>query len=113
MTDAVHTINPICWASHSIRSILPLVSVALTSTVLAVFGGEINNSFKTLVKKRPFIVRVCAFVALVAFGYGALNLAISHLLSQVLARADDLWLAPVVIVAFFAVGVLAEHKRQI
>jgi hypothetical protein len=51
------TTNPIIWASQSIRPFLPHISVAITSTVLAVF---VSN-----------IVRVLAFVALVTFGYGA------------------------------------------
>jgi hypothetical protein len=107
------TANPIIWASQSIRPFLPHVSVAITSSVLAVFGSQINGCFKASIKKRPFIVRVSAFVALVTFGYGALNLFLAHLVSRMLMNTRDLWLAPVVVGVFIGIGVLAEEKRQI
>lgn len=114
MIDAIHTsANPIVWASQSIRPILPQVAIAITSTLLAVFGGAINGWFKLLIRKRHFIVRVAAFVLLVAFGYGALNLVLAHLLSQMLVKTDDLWLAPVILVVFIIIGIMAEEKRQI
>ena len=106
-------VNPITWASQSIRPVLPHVSVAFTSTILAVFGSEINGLVKRLIRRRTFIIRVSAFVALVTFGYGALNLVIAHLVSQMLMGTDDLWLFPVVVSVFIAIGVLAESRKQI
>lgn len=114
MIDVIHTsANPIVWASQSIRPLVPQVAIAITSTFLALFGGAINGWFKYVIKRHHFIVRVSAFVMLVAFGYGALNLALAHLLSQMLIKTDDLWLAPVVLAVFIAIGVMAEEKRQI
>lgn len=114
MIDAAHaTGNPILWTSQWIRHFLPQVSLAITSTVLAVFGGEINCWVKSLIKRRPFLVRVSVFVLLVTFGYGALNIAISHLVSRILMKTDDLFLAPIVVVLFIIIGVIAEEKRQI
>jgi Protein of unknown function (DUF3392) len=106
-------VNPITCASQSIRPILPHVSVAFTSTILAVFGSEINGVVKRLIRRQTFIIRVSAFVALVTFGYGALNLVIAHLVSQMLMGADDLWLFPIVALVFIGIGVLAESRRQI
>ena len=106
-------VNPITWASQSIRPVLPHVSVAFTSTILAVFGSEINGLVKRLIRRRTFIIRVSAFVALVTFGYGALNLVIAHLVSQMLMGTDDLWLCPVVVSVFIGIGVLAESRKQI
>lgn len=105
--------NPVRWVSQSIRPILPQISIAMTSTVLAIFGGEINDWFKAAIKRHHFVIRVTAFVLLVAFGYGALNLAVSHLLSKALMQADDLWLSPVILGVFVGLGVLAEERRQI
>ena len=101
------------WASQSIRPVLPYVSVAFTSTILAVFGSEINGLVKRLIRRRTFIIRVSAFVALVTFGYGALNLILAHMISQMLMGADDLWLFPIVASVFIAIGVLAESRKQI
>lgn len=50
---------------------------------------------------------------LVAFGYGALNLVLAHLLSQMLITTDDLWLSPIILVVFIGIGLLAEEQRQI
>ena len=105
--------NPMTRASQSIRPVLPYVSVAFTSTILAVFGSEINGVVKRLVRRRTFVIRVSAFVALVTFGYGALNLALAHLISQMLMGANDLWLCPVVVSVFIGIGVLAESRKQI
>lgn len=114
MIDVTHiTANPIVWASQSIRPILPHVALAITSTLLAVFGGAINSWFKLAVKRYPFMVRVFAFVMLVAFGYGALNLALAHLLSRMLIKTDDFLLSPLVFVVFVGLGLLAEEQRQI
>ncbi len=110
---AYSTANPIRWVSQLIRPILPQVSLAMTSTVLAVFGSDINGWFKALIKKRHFFIRVTAFVLLVAFGYGALNLVVSHLVSQMLMKTDDAWLSPAVLGVFIGLGVLAEERRQI
>ena len=105
--------NPMTWASQSIRPVLPYVSVAFTSTIVAVFGSESNGVVKRLIRRRTFVIRVSAFVALVTFGYGALNLVIAHLVSQMLMGTDDLWLCPVVVSVFIGIGVLAESRKQI
>ena len=95
------------------RPVLPQISIAMTSTALAIYGSEINKWFKMVVRKQPFVVRVLAFVMLVAFGYGLLNLALAHLVSRLLARTDDLWLSPSVLLVFIVIGVIAEERRQI
>jgi uncharacterized membrane protein len=114
MIEVTHiTANPIVWASQSIRPVIPQVSIAITSSLLAVFGGAINGWFKLAIKRYHFIVRVFAFVMLVAFGYGALNLALAHLLSQLLITTDDFWLSSIILVVFMGIGLLAEEQRQI
>ena len=105
--------NPIIWTSQSIRPVLPQISIAITSTVLAIYGSDINKRFKSAIRKQVFVVRVFAFVMLVAFGYGLLNLALARLVSRLLMRSDDLWLSPMVLLIFIAIGVIAEERRQI
>lgn len=114
MIDVIHhSANPIVWASQSIRPVLPQVAIAITSSLLAVSGSLINGWFKSLIKSYHFIVRVIAFVMLVAFGYGALNLALAHLLSLILIQTNDFWLSPLVLAIFICIGLAAEEKRQI
>ena len=113
MDPSQTTLNPITWTSHFIRPYLPQISIAITSSILALFGSEINGWFKAIIRKRPFLIRVGAFVMLVAFGYGALNLFCAHLVSRILAQASDSLLAPVILAVFVIIGWLAEEKRQI
>lgn len=89
------------------------IALAISSTLLAIYGTAINGWVKEQVAQYHFIVRVLAFVLLVAFGYGAANLAISHLLARMLARIDDLYLFPLVLLAFLGIGTLAEHEKHI
>ena len=104
---------PLIAASTALRPHLSQITLAFSATLLAIFGNDINGSVKDLVKDSPFPVRLLVFILLVAFGYGALTLAISHFLAYVLAGTDNLWLSPIVVAAFVLVGFLAEHKKHI
>jgi hypothetical protein len=53
------------------------------------------------------------FILLVAFGYGAASLVISHFLAGLLMRVDSLHLAGIVFFAFVLIGALAEHKGHV
>jgi hypothetical protein len=99
--------------SEALRPHLFQIAIALSATVLAIFGNDINRAVKRLVNKHPFVVRAIVFVLLVAFAYGAATLYLSSLLARGLAWLDDRSLAAVVIVAFVLVGILAEQKGHI
>jgi hypothetical protein len=100
-------------ASELIRPHLSQVAMAVAATLLAIFGSDINRSVKRLVKQWPLVVRVLVFVVLVAFGYGAAGLLVSHLLMQILMQVDNRYLALLVVAAFFLIAVLAEHKGHV
>jgi hypothetical protein len=53
------------------------------------------------------------FVLLCAFGYGALSIYAAKFVKMLLGQLDNLWLAPVIVVSFLVIGLLAEHKRKI
>jgi hypothetical protein len=99
--------------SESLRPHLSSVVMTWSVTLLAIFGDDINSRFKRLVIARPFPIRVVAFVLLVASGYGAASLLISHYLASVLMLLDSHYLGAVIIVAFVLLGILAEHKGHI
>lgn len=100
-------------ASQGTRPYLTQVALAISSTLLAIYGGDINGWFKDLVKGYPFVLRVLAFVLLVAFGYGALGLAMAHFLAVLLGMLANVILAPVICLVFLLIGLLAEEKRHI
>ena len=99
--------------SGAMRPHLANVALAISATLLAIFGSDINGGIKELIKNWHFLVRLAVFVLLVAFGYGALSLAFAHVLARLLGQIDDLYLAPVVVVTFILIGALAEHRRRI
>lgn len=100
-------------ASRGMRPYLPQVALAITSTVLAIYGGDINKAVKDAVKSYPFIARLAVFVMLVAFGYGAINLLVSHWLAQLMGLFGNFWLMPITVTVFLLLGLLAEEKNQI
>ena len=99
--------------SEALRPHLSALAITLSATLLAIFGNDINSRVKRQVIRYPFPVRVAAFILLVAFGYGAASLVISHYVASLLMQLDSHYLAGVVGVAFILLGVLAEHKGHI
>jgi hypothetical protein len=99
--------------SQFMRGYLPQISVAMIATVLALYGGYINDAVKSLLKSHHFIIRFVVFVLLCAFGYGALSIYAAKVVKMLLSQIHDLWLAPVIVVSFIVIGLLAEHKRKI
>jgi len=105
--------NLLVMLSEEMRPHLSKIAVAIALTMLAIWGNDINRRVKRLVNNWPFIVRVLVFVLLVAFGYGAASLAISHFLGNFLMLLDSRFLGIFVISIFVLIGVLAEHKGHI
>ena len=106
-------VKPLTLASSALRPHLSNIMFAYSATLLAIFGGNINGLVRDWVKHLNFLIRLLAFIALVAFGYGALTLFLSHLMVQCIAKIDDVFLSPILILAFILLGVLAEEKRHI
>ena len=100
-------------ASKAMRPYLPQISVAISATCFAIYGGDVHEWIKGCVKGYHFLLRLLAFVFLAAFGYGALSLALAHFLGLLLTAMSDVLLAPALVVALVAIGILAEEKNHI
>lgn len=100
-------------ASRGMRPYLPQIALAISSTVLAIYGGGINKAVKDSVNGYPFALRLLVFVLLVTFGYGAVTLLVSHLLALLIGKFSNLLLMPVTAGIFLVLGYLAEEKNQI
>ncbi len=100
-------------ASRGLRPYLPQIALAISSTVLAIYGGGINKAVKDAVKSYPLLARLTVFVLLVTFGYGAVTLLVSHLLALLFGKLSNLLLMPLTVGAFLVLGYLAEEKNQI
>jgi hypothetical protein len=99
--------------SEFMREYLREISGALVATFLALYGGYINDWVKTLLKNYHFIARFSVFVLLCAFGYGAISVYAAATVRVLLRQLTNLWLAPIIILCFLAIGLLAEKKKKI
>lgn len=99
--------------SQFLREYVREISVALVATVLALYGGYINDAVKSLMKSHHFVFRFMVFVLLCAFGYGAISIYAARFVRLLLLQLGDFWLAPVIVFSFLVVGLLAERKRKI
>lgn len=88
------------------------IAIAIIATLLVIYGSDINRFFKRRLVRQHFIVRTFVFVLVCAFGYGAAIVFLTPLLSSFLASLSSLYLFPIVLVSFIALGMLAEHKHQ-
>ena len=74
------------------------------TTLLVVFGDEINGFVKKRIRSSNFVIRTAAFVMLCVFGYGLLATAGASAVRS---------LPLTVIAAFIVMGMLAERKRYL
>ncbi|MFH1571717.1 MAG: DUF3392 domain-containing protein [Gemmatimonadota bacterium] len=92
---------------------LSAISAAVTTTLLVVFGDDINRFVKNRIRGHNFLVRTAVFVALCAFGYGLLSVLLTPSVGALLTYFGSQYLAPVTLAAFVAMGLLAERKRYL
>lgn len=103
ITEYYHLLDN--WLRQSIF----MIAMAQIATILTIFGDQINGVLRLFVKPYPFFLRVSAFVALCAFGYGAITAFSTPLYAGLLAKLNSFLLTPVVLVSFILIGMLAEH----
>ena len=103
----------ITGVSEWMRPYVLQIAVAFVATVLFVYANDINRWVKRRIKRKHFIIRAGIFVMVCAFGYGALTVLAASVFASFLGSLDPLFLAPVVVMAFVAVGIVAERKKQI
>jgi len=101
------------FVSGTMRPYLSQIAIAVSATLLAIFGSDINAAVKRVVREWPLVLRIVIFVLLVAFGYGAVTLMVSHFLAGMLMQLDDRYLSAVIVLAFVCIGALAEHKGHV
>jgi len=99
--------------SHFIRRHLMEIMLAYSATVLSVYGGDINNAVKKMIRKHNFFVRFGTFVALCTFGYGFLSLVIGKILVAYMTHLSNSWLISIIAALFILIGLIAEERNRI
>ena len=90
---------------------LGFISAAFTTALLVIYGDHINRAVKNHFRQNHFIVRTVVFILLCSIGYGLLTAWITPTVRHILVYFGDLYLGPVVILAFLGLGILAERKK--
>ena len=88
------------------------ISMAVVATLIFIYGEDINRFVKRHIKRKNFLVRLCVFVLVCAFGFGVATVLGVSLLSRVLLRLERWMLGPVVVLVFMVIGFLAERKKH-
>ena len=110
--DFINWQQPIIWLAELMRPHNKEIALAMVATLLVIFGDVINRTLRRLVSKQPIWFRVSAFIALCAFGYGALSVWLTPLLSRFLLAQSSVVYVTTVITSFLIVGILAERFQK-
>ncbi|WP_286267829.1 DUF3392 domain-containing protein [Thalassotalea atypica] len=88
-------------------------ALAIIATILVIFGNEINDAIKGLVKRQHFLVRTGVFIVVCAFGYGLATVWLTAKLAEMLAKIPNIYVFPSVLIVFFMLGMYAQKQRHI
>ncbi|WXL25373.1 DUF3392 domain-containing protein [Ectopseudomonas mendocina] len=92
------------------RSHLHDISLAIIATLLVLIAPSINAWVQRNTASMNFVFRTLIFVLLCAVGYGMLIVFATPYLAQALGHFNNYTLAPVLILVFFIVGILADRS---
>lgn len=84
----------------------------MASTVLVIYGNDINRFLRRHIRTWSFACRLTFFICLCAFGYGMAVVFSSRILSQFLASLGPWEFLGVTAGGFLLLGFLAEKKKQ-
>lgn len=90
---------------------LPFIATAFTTALLVIYGDYINRAVKNHFRYNHFLIRTSVFILLCSIGYGLLAAWITPVIAVALLYFGDAYFAPTIILAFLALGILAERKR--
>lgn len=91
------------------RGYLSEIALAIMATLLVLFGPGINNGVRRSIGGLNFIFRTLLFVLVCVAGYGLAIIFISPWLANGLGYFNNYTLAPVLLLIFFLIGVLADR----
>ncbi|WP_285960257.1 DUF3392 domain-containing protein [Pseudomonas tohonis] len=92
------------------RSHLYDISLAIMATLLVLLGPGINTWIQQRIGGLNFLFRTLLFVALCALGYGLAMIFLTPWLAKGLGYFNNYTLAPVLLLVFFLIGVLADRN---
>lgn len=92
------------------RSHLYDISLAIMATLFVLFGPSLNAWVQKTISHLNFVFRTLIFVLVCAIGYGLAIVFLTPLLAQGLGYFNNYTLAPVLLLLFFLIGVIADRN---
>ena len=86
------------------------ISLAIMATLFVLFGPGINAWVQRSISSFNFFLRTLIFVLVCAVGYGLAIVLLTPWLAQGLGYFNNFTLAPVLLLVFFLIGVLADRS---
>lgn len=86
------------------------ISLAIMASLLVIFGPAINHWVQRQVGSLNFAFRTLIFILLCAVGYGLAMIYVTPWLMRGLGHFNNFTLAPVLLLLFIVIGVLAERR---
>lgn len=92
------------------RSHLSDISLAIMATLLVLFGPAINAWVQRTIGNLNFVLRTLLLVVFCAVGYGLAIVFLTPWLAKGLAHFNNFTLAPVLILIFVVIGIMADRN---
>ena len=92
------------------------ISMAIVATVLVLSLGSLNRLLKRQISSMHFIFRSLIFILLCSIGayaFARVLVYLTPLLGKFLASVGMIYLGPLIVCIFIALGLIAEKKNQI
>ncbi len=86
------------------------ISLAIMATLFVLFGPGINAWVQRSISQFNFVLRTLLFVLVCVAGYGLAIIFLTPWLASGLGYFNNYTLAPVLLLIFFLIGVLADRQ---
>ncbi|WP_174515321.1 DUF3392 domain-containing protein [Pseudomonas aeruginosa] len=105
-----YALDLIATLSRWSRSHLSDISLAIMATLLVLFGPAINAWVQQRIGSFNFVFRTLLFVLICAVGYGLAMVFVTPWLAKGLGYFNNYTLAPVLLLVFFVIGMIADRS---
>ncbi len=105
-----YALDLIATLSRWSRSHLSDISLAIMATLLVLFGPAINAWVQQRIGSLNFVFRTLLFVLICAVGYGLAMVFVTPWLAKGLGYFKNYTLAPVLLLVFFVIGMIADRS---
>ncbi|HGM7183565.1 TPA: DUF3392 domain-containing protein [Pseudomonas aeruginosa] len=105
-----YALDLIATLSRWSRSHLSDISLAIMATLLVLFGPAINTWVQQRIGSLNFVFRTLLFVLICAVGYGLAMVFVTPWLAKGLSYFNNYTLAPVLLLVFFVIGMIADRS---